>query len=87
MELKIAANAAVNLEVLRGLHAAEKLGNVPIRELIDLAKVGGFATVLVDQERLINELKSLRQMGQEEHLTAMIKSEIQVISRYPQPAD
>lgn len=77
MEQKIAASTVLNMEILRGLQAAGLLENVETRYLIDLAKIGGFATVCVDNEQLINKLERLRQMDQGERLTAVLSTEIQ----------
>lgn len=73
MELEIAASTILNMEILRGLQVASLLENVEIRYLIDLVKIGGFAT----NEQLINQLERLRQRDQGGPLTAVLNTEIQ----------
>ena len=60
---KISASTAINLEVLR--------------DLIDLAKLGGFAAVVIDNDLLANQIERLGKMTNPERITLLRKVEMQ----------
>lgn len=77
MEQKIAASAVVNMVILRGLQVAGLMENMETRDLIDLAKIGSFATVCIDHEQLKDQFERLRQMREGERRTVVLNTEIQ----------
>lgn len=77
MEQKLAGSTAVHWEILRSLHDAGEVENMELRDLIDLAKIGGFVTVVVDHQRLSELLAELRQMDKQERLAVVRKMELE----------
>lgn len=78
MEQKLAGSTAVHWEILSSLHAAGEVENMDLRDLIDLAKIGGFVTVVVDHQRLSELVAAYMQMDTQERLVVVRGAETQV---------
>lgn len=78
MEQKLAGSTAVHWEILRSLHAAGEVENMDLRDLIDLAKIGGFVTVVVDHQHLSDLVAAYMQMDTQERLVVVRGAETQV---------
>ena len=63
------------MEILRCLHAAGELPDATWRDLVDLAKIGGFVQVVIDRERLSGLAAELGQMDKQERLALVRKTE------------
>lgn len=74
---KISASTAINLEVLRDLMTTGHLDTLTVRDLIDLAKLGGFAAVVIDNDLLANQIERLGKMTNPERIALLRKAEIQ----------
>lgn len=75
MEEKLVASTAIHWEILRSLHDAGDLEDMELRDLIDLAKLGGFVTIYFDHQRMSELAAELGQMDKQDRLALVRKTE------------